>query len=83
MILLTNAFLNTSRTYKIPLSRRYFICPICIKDSHGQLGFLYVLLVLMTVMVNKVLYMSYLYKGQSWSVRYCICLTCIKEIHGE
>jgi hypothetical protein len=32
---------------------------IRIKDNHGQSGPLYVLFVIRTVMVNKVLYMSY------------------------
>ena len=39
----------------------FFICPICIKNSHGQLGVEYVRFVLMTVMVNEVFHMSYLY----------------------
>ena len=32
----------------------YVICPTCIKDNHGQYGLLYVLLILRTVMANKV-----------------------------
>ena len=55
-----------------------FMCPTCIKDSHAQLGYLEVILVLRlgmvnkpfvlrTVMVNMVRYMSY----------------CIKESHSQ
>ena len=32
-----------------------FICPTCIKDSHGELDHLEVMLVLKPVMVNKVI----------------------------
>ena len=45
--------------------------------------FFLVLLVLKTVMVNKVLYMSYLYHGNSWSIRSFICPICIKDSHGQ
>jgi hypothetical protein len=34
-------------------------------------------------MVSKVLYMSYLYLGNSWSIRYFICPICIKESHDQ
>jgi hypothetical protein len=56
---------------------------IRIKDSDGQYGPLYVLFVLRTVMVNKVFDMSYMYQGQSWSIRYFICPTCIMDSHGQ
>ena len=42
----------------MPWSIRSCICPTCIKDSHGQLGHLEVMLVLRPVIVNKVIRMK-------------------------
>jgi hypothetical protein len=60
-----------------------FICPTCMNGSHGQYGLLYVILVLRTVVVKKFFNMSYLYQGQSWSIRFFIYHICIKESHGQ
>ena len=61
-------------------SIRYFICPICTKDSLGQLGLVYVLLVLRKVMVNRVIYLSYLYKGLSLLIRSFYILLVLKTV---